>query len=543
MITQIVQKFKARIVRATLLSGLSAAASIVILAVTSQSVNVASLVQLQALIPTFLGAIVLMMVIGFASQWLLSRLGISLVYELRMVLLRRVLNADYENLTRIGGHRVYATVTADVESIAQAFGILPMFAVNLATIVLCSIYLGSLSLTLYILLFLGLGGGVVLSMFIMNRGRKHFTQLREATDGLFGSFKAMVDGSKELSINHNRRRFFFENQAMPSASQVRDIEYKAQYYGILSLNLSKPMLFLTMGVVMYAGFSFLAVNSLILTNFILFTTYLVGPLSFVMNTYQPLMRSKIAYQKIQSLQLTDDDSQVSSLAPMLSDWQSIELKNISYSYPADRGDKFCVGPINMKIKQGEILFIRGGNGSGKSTFAKILVGLYQAQQGSLSFANQIINQDNYQWYRRHFSTVFSDFYLFEHILNSEGELVVKADLQAHLEQLQLTDKVDVVDGKFSTTDLSQGQRKRLAMLLSYAEDAQIYLFDEWAADQDPVFRHYFYTQLLPELKAKGKTVVAITHDEQYFYCADRICQFDAGHVKFEAVPAQQKLAV
>lgn len=542
MIAEIAKKFKGRIIGAAVFSGISAAASIVLLAVISRGVNATDLDQLNSFIPTFLGALFAMFAIGMLSQWMLSRLGIGLVYEMRKVLLGRVLNADYANLERIGGHRVYATVTSDVDSIAQAFGILPMFAVNLATVIFCSIYLGNMSVALYCVLFVGMGSGVVLALKIMGYGRHHFARFREETDGLFGSFKTMVDGSKELSINENRRKFFYESMAMPSADRVRDTELKAQFYMILSVNFSKPFLFLTMGAVVYAGYTFLAVDSAVLTSFLLFTTYLVGPITFIMNTYQPMMRGKIAYKKIEDLRLKDDNKQTKDPRPSSTNWQSIEMKDIRFSYPTDRGEHFAVGPLNLKINQGEILFVRGGNGCGKSTFAKILVGLYQAQEGTLSFANETVTDDNRHWYRRHFSTVFSDFHLFEHVLDGDGKLVDKADLQANIDKLELTEKVDVIDGRFSTTHLSQGQKKRLAMILAYAEDAQIYLFDEWAADQDPTFRHYFYTELLPELKAKGKTVVAITHDEKYFGCADRMCRFDAGRVEFEEVAGEDLLA-
>jgi putative ATP-binding cassette transporter len=89
----------------------------------------------------------------------------------------------------------------------------------------------------------------------------------------------------------------------------------------------------------------------------------------------------------------------------------------------------------------------------------------------------------------------------------------------------------VRDGVLSTVDLSQGQRKRLALMTAYLEDRPIYLFDEWAADQDPVFKEVFYLALLPELKARGKTVIVISHDDHYFHVADRILKLDYGKIE------------
>ena len=81
---------------------------------------------------------------------------------------------------------------------------------------------------------------------------------------------------------------------------------------------------------------------------------------------------------------------------------------------------------------------------------------------------------------------------------------------------------------FSTTHLSHGQRQRLALLGAYLEDRPIYVFDEWAANQEPQFRNIFYRQILPELKARGKLAVVISHDDRYFDVADRLIRLTSG---------------
>jgi putative ATP-binding cassette transporter len=79
----------------------------------------------------------------------------------------------------------------------------------------------------------------------------------------------------------------------------------------------------------------------------------------------------------------------------------------------------------------------------------------------------------------------------------------------------------VKDGRLSTTRLSAGQRRRLALLQVFLDRRPVVALDEWAAEQDPIFRRVFYTELLPELQRRGATVVAITHDDRYFHIADR----------------------
>ncbi len=197
--------------------------------------------------------------------------------------------------------------------------------------------------------------------------------------------------------------------------------------------------------------------------------------------------------------------------------------------PDGRERGFLLGPISMTLQPGQITFVVGGNGSGKSTLAKLITGLYLPQTGSVRLDGVEINDQNQEWYRQHFTAIFSDFYLFESYLGFHQDNLDQ-EVQNYLRQLQLDHKVQVKDGVLSTIHLSQGQRKRLALLTAYLEDRPIYLFDEWAADQEPMFRDLFYTQILTKLKERGKAVLVITHDDRYFHLADQLIKLDYGRV-------------
>lgn len=188
---------------------------------------------------------------------------------------------------------------------------------------------------------------------------------------------------------------------------------------------------------------------------------------------------------------------------------------------------FRLGPIDLVFEPGQITFIVGGNGSGKSTLAKLITGLYVPRSGSLSLNGERIDHDNIEWYRQNSSAVFTDFHLFEDYLGFDRP-GIDAEVQRYLDELQIAHKVTVQDGRLSTVDLSQGQRKRLALLTALLEDRQIYVFDEWAADQEPRFRDVFYHEILTDLKRRGKTVIVITHDDRYFDCADQLVKLDFG---------------
>ncbi len=207
-----------------------------------------------------------------------------------------------------------------------------------------------------------------------------------------------------------------------------------------------------------------------------------------------------------------------------------------HSYHCEAEDsKFVLGPIDLSFQPGELVFLVGGNGSGKSTLAKILTGLYLPEAGEILLDGKPVDHKNRDQYRQLFSAVFADFYLFDSLIGLRGsDLDAKA--RQYLKLLHLNHKVSVQNGALSTTAVSQGQRKRLALLTAYLEDRPFYLFDEWASDQDPYFKKIFYTQLLPELKARGKTVLVITHDDRYFDLADRIIKLDYGKIVTDSDP-------
>ncbi len=187
-----------------------------------------------------------------------------------------------------------------------------------------------------------------------------------------------------------------------------------------------------------------------------------------------------------------------------------------------------MGPVNLEVKRGEILFIIGGNGSGKSTLANLLTGLYNADDGTVEInGNRINNIELGELY----STIFSSNHVFKKLYGIDT-INKKEQIDYLLKLLKLEGKVNIENGIFSTISLSNGQRKRLSLMKCLLEDSQIYLFDEWAADQDPEFKKAFYRELLPQMKKNGKIIIAITHDDNYFDMADKVMKLDMGKVVF-----------
>jgi putative pyoverdin transport system ATP-binding/permease protein len=255
--------------------------------------------------------------------------------------------------------------------------------------------------------------------------------------------------------------------------------------------------------------------------------YLINPIDQIMTWVPIFARASVALRHIDGLGLPPDPA--APPPPQNQPFEAIELVDVVYRYRSeDDDDTFALGPLRLALRPGELVFVIGGNGSGKSTLAKLLVGLYAPEGGEVRLNGACVAERQADEYRQLFAVVFSDYFLFDDLLGLGAGDAVEA--RERLVALRLDRKVQIVDGRFSTTSLSQGQRKRLALVAAYLEDRPVYVFDEWASDQDPVFRRVFYEQILPELKRRGKAVVVITHDESYYEAADRLVRLERGQL-------------
>jgi putative ATP-binding cassette transporter len=291
----------------------------------------------------------------------------------------------------------------------------------------------------------------------------------------------------------------------------------------------------------------LGAQAAVLSGFMMALLYMMTPLQVIMNAAPGLARAKVALQNIHDLGITLSHSaspERTDDVPVLSGRGGVRLQlcGVMYSHQnADSLDEFTVGPIDLTIMPGELLFITGGNGSGKTTLAKLLTGLYPPLKGELWYDEQRVTDENRDNYRQLFSGVFSDFFLFESLLGLEpAQLDDRA--REYIWRLRLQEKVRIKDGVFSTTALSQGQRKRLALLTCCLENRPVLFFDEWAADQDPSFKEFFYLTILPGLKDQGKTIIVISHDDRYYGVADRIIHLESGRIVAEPSTILEQVA-
>jgi putative ATP-binding cassette transporter len=482
----------------------------------------------------FVGLTVGKLITNYVSQVFLIRYAQGAASGLRRDLIRKVLGVPLRQLEEIGGPAILVALTDDVFNITQALLAFPIITVNVAILLGGAAYLGWLSWQI----LLGVGilivvGGISYRM-LMRSAFHSLNQAREEEDKLYGHFRALTEGIKELKLHRNRRAVFLAQHVQHTTEAFARHNVAAERRFIVAQNWSHFLFYLLVGLILFLLPSMKTISVPTLTGYVITILYLMGPLAGVMSSFSLFGRSSVALQRVEKLGLSlaasPKDEHASSRTP-LEPFEKLELIKVVHSYHHERDDtNFVIGPITMSFSPGELVFLVGGNGSGKSTLAKIITGLYLPEAGEIRLNGQRIENQNRDDYRQLFSAVFADFYLFESLLGLNN---ANLDAQArdYLAQLHLDHKVTVKNGALSTTTVSQGQRKRLALLTAYLEDRPFYLFDEWASDQDPYFKGVFYTQLLPELKARGKTVLVITHDDKYFHLADRLVKLDYGRLE------------
>jgi putative pyoverdin transport system ATP-binding/permease protein len=486
------------------------------------------------LLKSFLALCVILPLTRFFAEILLARLGQRALLELRLRLSRQILAAPLRYLEELGAPRLFATLVEDVPVITNALVAVPLLFNNVAVVVAGLVYLGWLSFGLLLMLLSFVALGIVTYQLPVIRAIHYMRLAREENDSLFGHFRSLIGGNKELKLHRQRRDAFLEQDLEPTAASFQRNNVRGMMIFSISATWGQLLVFLIVGLIAFGIPAWKSTNAQILSGYTLTVLYLMSPFQTIMNFAPVISRAGVALQKIERLGLSlvanSKEALINSPPQPATEWRRLELTGVTHSYHREvEEDNFVLGPIDLNLEPGEMVFLTGGNGSGKTTLAKLLTGLYAPEAGEVRFNDLLITDENRDFYRQHFSVTFSDFHLFESLLGLEtSSLDEKA--QEYLVRLQLDRKVKIRDGVLSTTELSQGQRKRLALLTAYLEDRPLYVFDEWAADQDPLFKEVFYLHLLPELKARGKTIIVISHDDKYYFVADRLIRLDYGKI-------------
>lgn len=533
---------KAMVLTAVVVGILNGAASTGLLGLISSSLNMDDASR-NNLVWYFVLLCVASAFFRILSEIIFIRLGQESVYKLRLRLSRQILALPLAKIEELGAARLTVALTEDIFMITNAATLVPILFINFSLVVGCLIYLTWLSPIVFLMVAGFIVVGIAAYQVPVILASRLFISARETEDRLFDYFRSLIEGIKELKMQKSKSVYFVDEMLEKTARNFSDVNIKGMSIYSFAATFGQLLVFILIGFILFflpqisASYS-----SLVLVGYTLVILYIMTPLQIILNTVPNLARAGVAVGKLESMGLTMEqfvESEASGTKPekLLTagrgGFEKLELENVKYLYRSENsGDEFQLGPLDLSVEKGDLIFLTGGNGSGKTTMAKIITGLYLPDQGKLKMNGIEVNASNVDAYRQNFSTVFSDFYLFDRILDGDAQKAGRGSDEL-LEKLQLDSKVKIENNVFSTTKLSQGQRKRLALFCAYLEDSPIYLFDEWAADQDPHFKEIFYRRILPEMKRMGKTIFVISHDDHYYDVADRLVKLDYGLIESE----------
>lgn len=498
-----------------------------------------------------------MVMFFYGKRYAMIQASIVVEHMVRNRLLRvadHVRKSELEIIENLGRGELYSKLAKDTGLISQSGLIIVNAAQQSFVLIFCLFYIAYLSKAAFAATICTIGIGVVVYTRHAQRLEALMNRLSVKEAELLDVVGQMLDGFKEIRLNRRKNEAIYDRLVGVSAD-ARDLKIDAQTGFCIDIMFSDLCFYTLLAIVVFLLPRFLPTYGaviLMITSAILF---IIGPLQMVVQAAPVFERAKTALANLADLErrlavgLAAEVPGAHAVNADFRSFQTITLNGACFTYgmspgaaavkaavngsapgnggaASDSNGGFSIGPLNLTITRGETIFLVGGNGSGKTTTLKLLTGLYVPQNGVIKVDHDVVGRHNVQRYRELFSTVFTQFHLFDRLYGLEQ--VEDARVNEILDELQLTGKTRFENGRFTTTELSTGQRKRLALAVCLLEGKDILVFDEWAADQDPHFRKYFYEQVLSRLKAQGITIIAATHDDRYWHLADRVIRMEYG---------------
>ena len=476
----------------------------------------------------FLFIVLFILIAKAISRISMERVAANVTANLRIEMYRQLVHAPVFDVEKIGPGRIMAALTDDVPWLISAGRLFPTMLSNMAALGGMLGYLAYLNTDIFWFVMSALLVGVVTYQIPMFIGLRFMQQRRNFVGELHQSIRGLLDGFKELKLDKNKRENFSTEYLYKNEFGVRDANKASNIVTTFATTYGDLISFLVIGVVCFIFVNYRSVSSYEMIAVIMTLLYITGPVAGILSGLPQYIAAGVSLKMLNELFARIPKEDFALVYEPAKSWDRISYRDMCFSYPAENGKAgFSVGPFDFEIEKGSVTFLVGGNGSGKSTLGKLITLHYQASNGDIYFGDERISKENVNIYRQKIGFIYSDYYLFERLLGESGPDVFRM-VDKYLSELGLADKVSFSEGVFSTLALSDGQKRRLALLVSFVEDKDLYLFDEWAADQDPEFKKVFYYHILPELKRKNKAVVVISHDDRYFDVGDKIFHMEDG---------------
>lgn len=457
----------------------------------------------------------------------------KMIDGLRLRLLDAVRATEFHEIEQIGRAQIFGSLSREAQVLSQSAPNI-IVAIQAAILLTASmIYMFFLSKTAFLLMlaFTILGVG-----FHLSRSRKTSVHIHEATQNdntLIEGFSDIMDGFREVKLNRARSDELCEaiSGASNRSSGSRTLVHTLNAHDFV---LSQMTFFGLTGLMVFIVPAFATTDSKTIAMTTTATLFMLGPVGALVGGFPMFNNANAAAKRILELEARllagREPTELPGVLDTFAGFKEIRIEGLAYAYPAPAGEAtFSVGPNSLDIRRGDCIFITGGNGSGKTTFVNLLLTLMPAGSGRITVDGEVVIRDNLSAYRNLFSVIFADNHLFKTLYGVPPFTPQKAE--ELLAEMEILHKVQIHDNRYTSTELSGGQRKRIALVTAQLEQKPILVLDEWAADQDPLFREKFYRQIIPGLQALGCTIIAITHDDKYFDVANRRYHMDQGMLK------------
>ncbi|MBL8481428.1 MAG: cyclic peptide export ABC transporter [Rhodocyclaceae bacterium] len=452
------------------------------------------------------------------------------LHTMKLRIANKVRRVELRYLEEVGGSAAFAALTRDSGLVAQAAQVIVTALQASLVVVICLVYIAWLSPISFVfaLLLFGLAVPPLLAHYRVSLQEMQATGSKENT--FFESFASVLAGFKQIKLNGAEARDIYANLTRLS-EQARDLKAGSTARLMFDGLVYETLFYLLLLIVVFILPIFSLADSAVVSKLTATLLFLLNPFGAMLVAIPVFVDTEVALDELFEMERRLDAAQppVAARCAPVDQFSTVAARGLGFSYRDVSGRVlFTSGPHDFVLRAGETVFLVGGNGAGKSTLLKLLAGLYVPDAGELLLNGAPVRREEIEAYRSLFAVVFADFHLFDRLYGMDG---IDADaVRDWLNRVDLAHKTDYVDGRFTNINLSTGQRKRLAFVVAVLSRRPIFIFDELAADQDPEFRARFYTQMLPELKARGHTLIIVSHDERYFHCADRILRLDGGRV-------------
>ncbi|MCZ8518258.1 cyclic peptide export ABC transporter [Paenibacillus caseinilyticus] len=460
------------------------------------------------------------------------RLSNLIVYEKRMDMIHKLLHSRYQNVEAIGGDKILTCINNDVETISNFVNLFVSAFTSIVIVFFGFVYLGWINIYGFLFSFAIILASSALYFVVARKGNQLTEETRSVQHIFFKFIHDLVKGFRELTLHWLKKQQFAEDlKSYTYAYMTKRVKSSLMYSHVILVG--ELLFVMVIGAVVFL-FPFFLPDSpnTMLREYVFIFLYLTGHVSFILNSVPEFMRFRISWNRLKQMEKQMGAMEIyesQTAAGEESAWSAhtLELMDVIFSYQNADGESFTVGPINCRFESGEIVFITGGNGSGKSTLAKLITGLYVPVSGEIVLNGRSVGAEELS---QHFSAVFGEYHLFDRLYGIDSE-EKHHEIENYLTLFGLKNKVELQAGRFTTTQLSTGQRKRLALMQCMLEERPFCLLDEWAADQDPQYRQFFYEVLLPDMRRKGTCIICITHDDRYFQTADTFIHMELGRIE------------